>query len=197
MLRFEMNRSSSKFVMTIISGLSILYFTNCSAAFSVPNYGGNELIDGMMQGQQFFYNNRMNAQKVRAAELQNQLMQQELNERRQIERQTNYEKIILISLDKKNNFLGCMSCSPHKKDSIHNVNGPFTNKNKKNSIFNSQGPYGSSYSDFSACNVNATHPPLMTNDEGHIYGLITLNTKLDGAIREPIILKWLKKVCKK
>lgn len=165
----------------------------------------NPFIYGMMQGQQYVQNQMVFAEQLREKQLQNQMMEQQFAEEQLTENQQKYQrnsntylKIMIFSQNKYPSYLGCFNCSIYMKDSIHNDGNSFGNRNGRKSIFNAHGIYGSTNSDLSVCNRHALHPPIIVDNEGVIYGLLTLNTNLQGAITEPSVIKWLRThVCTK
>ena len=109
----------------------------------------------------------------------------------------NQPKIMLFSQTKIPVYLGCINCAANVMDSISNPNSVFGSKSGAQSISNSTSLYGAANSNFSACNPNALYPPIVENNFGAKYGLLTLNTALPFAMTDPKILALLKKnVCK-
>jgi len=93
-------------------------------------------------------------------------------------------------------FLGCL-CDEIEPDSVANSTGQFgPNGVGLESIWSKYGDYGSSYSDYSACNQFANHPPVVVSKDGRFYGYLTINRYKDKAITVEAVLDWLeKKVC--
>lgn len=77
--------------------------------------------------------------------------------------------------------LGCINCDSYDQDSIWNEYGKHGSQYQSASIFNSYGPYGSPYSNDSACNPNATNPPIIVDSDGNFYGYLSINQNLEIA----------------
>lgn len=122
--------------------------------------------------------------QTREQQITNERMEQASSEKSQI--------MLLYSQNTPPIFLGCLTCGAISPYSTSNANSPYGNQTGKLSIFNSKGIYGSNTSNFSPCNPNAEYPPVIMNGLGVKYGLLTLNTKLFGAITDPTILNSLK-----
>jgi hypothetical protein len=82
-------------------------------------------------------------------------------------------------------------------DSIDNKNGEHGSLTGQYSIRNPRGIYGEErVSDFSACNVSAKHPPMITDRDGHEYGTLTVNWNDSERRQHPAIHHWLsQEVC--
>ena len=63
------------------------------------------------------------------------------------------------------------------------------------SLRNKFSPYGSNYDDTSACNAEATHPPLVATSDGKSIGLLTVNPALKRRITTPSVADWLTHMC--
>jgi len=195
-----MNKPSNFLLSIFIICFSLLYITNTCAAVNFPTFEpigfdeANPALEGAERGQQFVQNNMMFAEELRTRQLQNQMLEQKLA---QVQAE-NHIKMMILSQNKYPTYLGCYNCPIFMENSVHNDGNSYGSKYGKNSIYNSHSAYGSSHSNISACNSHATNPPVIVDNHGNFYGLLTLNTQLPGAIKEPIVLKWLKEqVCKK
>lgn len=91
-------------------------------------------------------------------------------------------------------FLGCLDCSQHDLNSIHNPHGQFGSKFSPTSIKNKYSEYGSAYSSYGACNRHATSAPVVVDRSGNYYGKLTLN-RFDSQIQAPETIAWLSGVC--
>jgi hypothetical protein len=91
-------------------------------------------------------------------------------------------------------FLGCL-CGEHRPDSVFNMLGEHGSHASPASIRNKFAPYGSNYDDTSACNVAATHPPVVMAPDGKSLGLLTLNASLERRITAPSVFNWLTRMC--
>lgn len=107
------------------------------------------------------------------------------------------KKIMLFGGSNNDVYLGCFNCSDLASDSIHNSIGIYGSEVSSTSIFNDISQYGSEISQFSPCNILASNPPALVDDEGNLYGYLTLNELKPKALTDPDILAWLKhEVCK-
>jgi hypothetical protein len=91
-------------------------------------------------------------------------------------------------------FLGCL-CDEQHTDSVFNLLGPHGSDDSQTSIRNKFAPYGSNYDDTSACNANATHPPVVLDSDGKTLGLLSLNASLKKRITSPSVTDWLGRMC--
>jgi hypothetical protein len=161
-------------------------------SFNVPHLTQGE-ISGVNAARQY------DAQ-LRAQQLENQIAMQRLRQIQleseqltQDNQDTNsHLRIMIFAKTRYPTYLGCMNCAEYVKDSISNVGGPYGSKDARKSIFYKRGLYGSLTSDLSACNPHALHPPFIIDSNGKIYGLLTLNLKLPGVTKNPLMLYWLK-----
>jgi len=93
-------------------------------------------------------------------------------------------------------YLGCLNCSDVASDSVDNEIGQYGSDISPQSIFN-EGQYGSGISPESPCNDIASNPPVIVDQNGGLYGYLTLNDAHPKAVIDQDILAWLKyKVCK-
>jgi hypothetical protein len=105
--------------------------------------------------------------------------------------------LLVYGGERHNVFLGCLNCDPSDRDSIDNKNGEHGSLTGQYSIRNPRGIYGEKrVSDFSACNVSAKHPPMITDRDGHEYGTLTVNWNDSERRQHPAIHHWLsQEVC--
>lgn len=181
------------YILTLISCFLLLCSTTANAVIPVmyvpmlTSEQTNPVQAGVLQSQQIMLNQMQIAQQY-----QRYLQMKQEREQEQVENVNNPVKIMVFSQNKYPTYLGCFNCAYYTKESIHNDGGPFGSRYAEKSIYNPQGTYGSHYSKLSACNPQASHPPIIVDSNGTIYGLLTLNTALPNAIRDPFVLKWLK-----
>lgn len=134
--------------------------------------------------------------EVEELELRNKYMKEQMAQRRQLEMQSRIKIMVFSQINHA--YLGCVNCSEYIEDSMHNSESRYSSRHAKTSIFNSRSPHGSSRSDISPCNPYAKYPPIVIDNNGTVYGLLTLNTKLREGIKTPVITQWLKQtVCTK
>lgn len=88
-------------------------------------------------------------------------------------------------------YLGCLNCSKYERDSVTNPRSPFASRNSQTSLYNPRGPFGSKNSDVSACSRFAENPPVVVDENGQLYGSLTLNSFNRNAIQDQQILQWL------
>lgn len=91
-------------------------------------------------------------------------------------------------------LLGCLTCSASEKDSVFSETGPFGTRVEAQSIYNRAGNFGAVFSNDSPCNVSAANPPVVLDDEGHFYGMLTLNQSLQPTT-VPGLIDWLSSAC--
>lgn len=104
------------------------------------------------------------------------------------------EKIMIFGGENNDVYLGCLNCSKFESDSLFNEFGRFGSKFRAESIFNNFGDYGSKFSNESACNKFAQDPPIIVDEDGNAYGVLTLNKNHRHAIKIDSILEWLEEV---
>ncbi|MBL1174008.1 hypothetical protein [Pantanalinema sp. GBBB05] len=73
-------------------------------------------------------------------------------------------------------FLGCITCNQSIPEAIDNEYGKYGSPYATTSIFNKYGTFGSPYSQLSVCNPQASHPPVVVDEEGNFYGHLNVNT---------------------
>jgi hypothetical protein len=88
-------------------------------------------------------------------------------------------------------YLGCLSCSEVASDSVFNAAGQHGSPVYPDSIWNSVGQFGSSFSPFSACNPEATDPPVIVDQSGNAYGRVTVNQYATGIGAGARLYDWL------
>jgi hypothetical protein len=91
-------------------------------------------------------------------------------------------------------FLGCLNCNKYDANSLSNQYGRFGSKYNSDSIFNKYGQYGSPYAPSSVCAQYATDPPIIVDQQGSSYGLLTINKYAPNAVKNDQIIAWLKGV---
>jgi hypothetical protein len=91
-------------------------------------------------------------------------------------------------------FLGCL-CDESRPDSVFNLRGEHGSDLSPMSMRNKFSVYGSNHDDTSACNANATHPPLVVTSDGKSLGLLTANAGLKRRITAPSVADWLSQMC--
>lgn len=91
-------------------------------------------------------------------------------------------------------FLGCL-CEEHNSESVFNMLGEYGAEASTTSLRNKFAPYGSNHDDTSACNANATHPPVVLVSDGKSLGLLSMNAALKRRITAPSVTDWLARVC--
>jgi len=105
-------------------------------------------------------------------------------------------KLMLFGGVRHDVYLGCLNCSDVASDSVDNEIGQYGSDISPQSIFN-EGQYGSGISPESPCNDIASNPPVIVDQNGGLYGYLTLNDAHPKAVIDQNILAWLKyKVCK-
>jgi len=110
-------------------------------------------------------------------------------------------KIMLFGGKNNKTFLGCLTCSEYDSSSAHNTYSAFGSEYSSSSIWNNYSDYGSMYGAYSACNTNATNPPVLVDNNGTFYAYLSLNpSKQNIRANSPSsvsgIYKWLEEeVC--
>jgi len=79
-------------------------------------------------------------------------------------------------------YLGKLTTNEFDSDSIFNEYGTYGSKYSSKSIWNEYGTYGSKYSSQSAFNDYTSTPPYIVTSDGTIYGRLTTNKFISGAI---------------
>lgn len=93
-------------------------------------------------------------------------------------------------------FLGCF-CSEIDQNSLINPISPFGSSISQTSIFNHIGMFGAPFGQYSACSSLASDPPIVVTASGQAVGRLTLNSYTPGAMTQPDIVAWLRRVCSK
>jgi len=78
--------------------------------------------------------------------------------------------------------LGKLTTNEFDSDSIFNEYGTYGSEYSSQSIWNEYGTYGSEYSSQSAFNDYTFTPPYIVTSDGTIYGRLTTNNFISGAI---------------
>lgn len=102
--------------------------------------------------------------------------------------------LLLFGGEGHRTFLGCLNCSEHDANSVHNKFGLHGSEFGQESIFNEFSQYGSPYSMHSACNEFASDPPVIVDRDGGYHGRLTLN-QFREQTRDPETVAWLAGVC--
>ncbi|MBU4509481.1 PKD domain-containing protein [bacterium] len=89
-------------------------------------------------------------------------------------------KLYLVAED--GTYLGKLTTNEFDSDSIFNEYGTYGSKYSSKSIWNEYGTYGSKYSSQSAFNDYTFTPPYIVTSDGTIYGRLTTNKFISGAI---------------
>ena len=89
-------------------------------------------------------------------------------------------KLYLVAED--GTYLGKLTTNKFDSDSIFNEYGTYGSKYSSKSIWNEYGTYGSKYSSQSAFNDYTFTPPYIVTSDGTIYGRLTTNKFISGAI---------------
>jgi len=79
-------------------------------------------------------------------------------------------------------YLGKLTTNEFDSDSIFNEYGTYGSEYSSQSIWNEYGTYGSEYSSQSAFNDYTFTPPYIVTSDGTIYGGVTTNNFISGAI---------------
>lgn len=94
-------------------------------------------------------------------------------------------------------FLGCFTCNQFDVESVHNQFGLYGSAFSSTSIWNQFSDFGSRFSSNSACNEFATNPPVLVQNN-RILAELTLNTFRTAALRDQVVLGWLRtSVCRR
>jgi hypothetical protein len=88
-------------------------------------------------------------------------------------------------------FLGCLTCNETDPASVHNSVGIYGSEVGPNSVLNDVGRYGSDVSPTSACNTLAFDPPIVVDEDGNYFGLLSVNDMKPGRITDEAVLRWL------
>ena len=91
-------------------------------------------------------------------------------------------------------YLGCVNCSRYDSASVLNTDGPYGSDTSGTSIANASSIYGSPYSAYSACNLFATDPPILVDDQGNYYGRLTINLSQPGPPTDAL-QAWIFRLC--
>jgi hypothetical protein len=105
------------------------------------------------------------------------------------------EELRVFGGEDNKTFLGCLSCPETDMDSLFNRFGTYGSRFAANSILNRFGPFGSKFAPFSPCNVYSTTPPVIVDDEGEVYGELTLNRDSPRQAKIEGLNAWLAALC--
>ena len=83
----------------------------------------------------------------------------------------------------ENTFLGTFE-DESKSDSIFNDSGSYGSTFSSTSIFNQFSKYGSEFSSYSAFNTFASHPPIIMDHNGNVYGVLSINSFAKGVTEQ-------------
>jgi len=89
------------------------------------------------------------------------------------------------SLYSSNIYLGCWICSDFQDDAIRVASNQYGSPSGEFSIRNHSSLYGSSDSNVSACNVNATAPPSIFDVMNYPTGVVSVNPSIASGICNP------------
>ncbi len=84
-------------------------------------------------------------------------------------------KLMLFGGADHKTYLGCLSCSENATDSVSNKYRQNGSPYSQTSIWNHFSQFGSAFSAYGVCNLHASDPPVIVNQEGAYYGRLTLN----------------------
>jgi hypothetical protein len=84
-------------------------------------------------------------------------------------------KLMIFGGTDHKTYLGCLNCSEYATASVTNKYGENGSPYSQTSIWNQYGEYGSHYSSEGACNLYATDPPVVVDQNGKYYGRLSLN----------------------
>lgn len=94
-------------------------------------------------------------------------------------------------------YLGTIDPPKTASDSVWNPSGKYGSNSSEFSIRNKSGKYGSALSPLSACNANATNPPILKDKNYNNYmGQLTLNLNVDGYVVGSAFIRILEELCK-
>ena len=91
-------------------------------------------------------------------------------------------------------YLGCVNCSRSDSESVLNALGPYGRYDSGTSIANPSSAFGSPYSEYSACNLFATDPPIIVDDQGNYYGRLSVNLSQPGPPSDALEA-WIVRLC--
>lgn len=103
-------------------------------------------------------------------------------------------KVMIFGGPDHKTYLGCLSCSQEEQDSVFNRSGHYGQSSGplyQDSIWNSLGQFGSRFSPYSACNPNATDPPVIVDKSGNAYGHLTVNMNSPDIGAGARLYEWL------
>jgi hypothetical protein len=104
------------------------------------------------------------------------------------------DEIVLYGGPDHATYLGCVNCSRYDSESVLNTEGPYGRYDSSTSIANPSSAFGSPYSEYSACNLFATDPPIIVDDQGNYYGRLSVNLRQPGPPSDSL-QAWIFRLC--
>ena len=104
------------------------------------------------------------------------------------------DEIVLYGGPDHATYLGCVNCSRYDSASVLNDQGPYGSYDSATSIANPSSVFGSPYSEYSACNLFATDPPIIVDDQGNYYGTLSVNLRQPSPPTD-VLQAWLVRLC--
>jgi hypothetical protein len=104
------------------------------------------------------------------------------------------DEIVLYGGPEHATYIGCVNCSKYDSESVLNTDGPYGRYDSGTSIANPSSIFGSSYSEYSACNLFATDPPIIVDDQGNYYGRLSINLSQPGSPSDAL-QAWIIRLC--
>ena len=92
-------------------------------------------------------------------------------------------------------YLGCLNCSHGSRDSVFTGGGTYNGDYMGALVVNPGSVFVSPSSDYSSCNLFATHPPIVVDEQGASYGRLTINQGLAGGPTMDQLRQWIVTVC--
>jgi hypothetical protein len=105
------------------------------------------------------------------------------------------DEIVLYGGPDHATYLGCVNCSRYDSESVLNTDGPYGRSDSGTSIANPSSIFGSPYSEYSACNLFATDPPIIVDDQGTYYGRLSINLSQPGPPSDAL-QAWIIRLCR-
>ena len=104
------------------------------------------------------------------------------------------DEIVLYGGPDHATYLGCVNCSRYDSETVLNADGPYGRYDSGTSIANPSSAFGSPYSEYSACNLFATDPPIIVDDQGNYYGRLSINLSQPGPPSDAL-QAWIIRLC--
>lgn len=92
-------------------------------------------------------------------------------------------------------YLGCFSCNEREAESVFNQSGKFGSNISPTSVANRISQFGDRKSPYSACNGDASRPPILVDEDGTYYGELTVNVSRPARVTAPAVVAWLTAFC--